>query len=259
MYGGTLVYDSGTAIKLLYDKKNHAVPETEGPSKGNCTLMSNAILTEYRYGGGAVGLTANASAHLRWMVAGPKISTVIKSFEDLLDNDTNCFQHHEQTRAAQQSFTKQVKAFVTVTKEMGNPFADLCDDLYVIDTKDVVDTNVVETLYQLENLKRQSYYEFVQDRLVTRTTSLFAPIKRNRLPLFSQPPTKTCSNKLQISSLKSDCSLFSRLYISCQARDGNLDDFFQHKNQSTPSSLSCRSWENSGLVRNLIFYFFRKI
>ena len=121
---------------------------------------------------------------------------------------------------------------------MGNPFTDLCDDLYVIDTKDVVDAKVVETLYQLENLGRQSYDEFVQDRLVTRITSLFAPIKRNRLPLFSKPPTKTRSNKLQISSLKSDCSLFSRLDIGCQARDGNLDDFFQHENQSTPPSLS---------------------
>ena len=65
-------------------------------------------------------LTENASALLRWMVARPEVSIVIKSCEDLLDNDTNSFQHHEQTRAAQQSFTKQVKAFVTVTKEMGN-------------------------------------------------------------------------------------------------------------------------------------------
>ena len=42
----------------------------------------------------------------------------------------------------------------------------------------------------------------------------------------------------QITTLKNDCSLFSRLYISCQNRDGDLDTFFAHENQATPPSLS---------------------
>ncbi len=33
-------------------------------------------------------------------------------------------------------------------------------------------------------------------------------------------------------------SLFSRLYIACQSRDGDLDDFFRHENQVCPPSLS---------------------
>ena len=35
-----------------------------------------------------------------------------------------------------------------------------------------------------------------------------------------------------------DCELFSRLYIACQSRDGNLDDFFKHENHPYPPSLS---------------------
>ena len=31
--------------------------------------------------------------------------------------------------------------------------------------------------------------------------------------------------------------MFSRLYIACQSRDGNLDDFFQHENQPSLSNL----------------------
>ena len=38
--------------------------------------------------------------------------------------------------------------------------------------------------------------------------------------------------------MKSDCSLFSRLYIACQSRDGDLDQFFSHENQAAPSALS---------------------
>ena len=39
-------------------------------------------------------------------------------------------------------------------------------------------------------------------------------------------------------SLKSDVGLFSRLYISCQTRDGNLEEFSYHKNQAYPPALS---------------------
>ena len=38
--------------------------------------------------------------------------------------------------------------------------------------------------------------------------------------------------------MNNDCSLFARLYIVCQAHDGNLNDFFKHENQASPPSLS---------------------
>ena len=35
-----------------------------------------------------------------------------------------------------------------------------------------------------------------------------------------------------------DVDLFSRLYIGCQTRDGNLGEFFRHENQACPPALS---------------------
>ena len=68
---------------------------------------------------------------------------------------------------------------------------------------------------------------------------IYDTIKRNNLHLFSRPPIKGKSTKQhQISSLKNNCSLFSRLYIAAQVRDGDLDQFFQHENQPCPPSLS---------------------
>ena len=43
---------------------------------------------------------------------------------------------------------------------------------------------------------------------------------------------------MQLVAVKSDCCLFSRLYIECQSRDGDLDQFFSHKNQAAPPALS---------------------
>ena len=44
--------------------------------------------------------------------------------------------------------------------------------------------------------------------------------------------------KQQIRSLKNDVNLFSRLYIGCQNRDGNLEEFFQYENQAFPPAIS---------------------
>ena len=36
---------------------------------------------------------------------------------------------------------------------------------------------------------------------------------------------------------KDDCALFLRLYIACQIREGNAEDFFKYENQPWPPSL----------------------
>ena len=64
-------------------------------------------------------------------------------------------------------------------------------------------------------------------------------ISKNKLTLFSYTPAKSPSKqKMQVAALKNDCNLFSRLYISCQTRSGDLDMFFSHENQAAPPSLS---------------------
>ncbi|VDI16024.1 Hypothetical predicted protein [Mytilus galloprovincialis] len=157
--------------------------------------------------GGAVGLTENLGALRRWMVAGPEMARLVNEFE----NVTECFVntnasnklHHEQTLSFQESFRNDIVSLYDVIDDLGNPF---------LETK----------------------------RLVDRTTSVFDTIKRNKLPLFQTPPPakKTSTTDHKLMALKSNCSLFSRLYIACQSRDGNLDDFFRHENHAFPPSLS---------------------
>jgi len=58
--------------------------------------------------------------------------------------------------------------------------------------------------------------------------------------------------QLQGSQLKTDCELFSRLYVACQSRDGDLDKFFRHENHPYPPALSSlgalRFGSKSGLL-----------
>ena len=80
---------------------------------------------------------------------------------------------------------------------------------------------------------------FIAECLVHRKRSLYDPIKRNKLSLFeSLPPKASSKTAQQLSSMKNDCSLFARLCISNQTRDGDLDEFFKHENQRCPLALS---------------------
>ena len=78
---------------------------------------------------------------------------------------------------------------------------------------------------KLRNCMGQEQYDiYVGERLVNQTKSVWEPIKKNNLALFSRPPIREkTKSQLQPASLKNDCSLFSRLYVASQVRNGNLD------------------------------------
>jgi hypothetical protein len=124
-------------------------------------------------------------------------------------------------------------------EDMGNPFLEHGQDSFVLDTKIVADQAVVEAVMKVEQMGKDQYNKFVEERLQQQNKSLFDPLKRNMLATFSRPPVKEQNKtKLQLKSLRNDCTLFSRLYIACQTRDGDLDEFFKHENQAYPPAIS---------------------
>ena len=61
-----------------------------------------------------------------------------------------------------------------------------------------------------------------------------------------------------MTCLKNDVSLFSRLFIACQNRDGDLDNFFQYENQDYPLSISIFNELRSGNKVDLLKYLEKK-
>lgn len=189
--------------------------------------------------GGAVGLTENPSAFRRWMIAGPEQARLLSEFEEqFLAPRNHSDEHHEQTPSIQNAFRRQVNSLSEVIAAMGNPFLDDGPELLVLDTRNCVDDAVVATVKKIEQLGIEQYQKYVDDVLKDRSISIQQPIKKNSLPLFKRPILKKTKGKQALASLKSDCNLFSHLYIASQFRDGNLEDFFSHENQPWPPALS---------------------
>lgn len=190
--------------------------------------------------GGAVGLTENPSAFRTWMIAGPEQARLLTEFEEqFMESMSHDNQHHEQTPSLQKAFKRQVNSLSEVITAMGNPFLDDGPELLVLDTRNCVDDAVVATVQNIEQLGIEQYQKYVNDVLKDRSVPIHQPIKKNSLPLFKRPLRKKTSKKREaLASLKSDCNLFSHLYIASKFRDGNLQDFFSHENQPWPPALS---------------------
>ena len=73
--------------------------------------------------------------------------------------------------------------------------------------------------------------------MTSTAQSLFAPLKKIKLSFFITPKAPSLS-QAKLIACRNDSALFSRLFIACQIRNSDLDDFFAHENQVYPPALS---------------------
>ena len=126
-----------------------------------------------------------------------------------------------------------MKALVETMDNMGNPFSDTSGDLLDLDTQEVMNAAVIYSIRNLKELGERQCSEFFNRRLVQHTTPVTDRIPRNNVPLFRWRPNKAKTRtQEQLLAMKRDRHLFSTLYIASQVRDADLEDFFQHENQS---------------------------
>ena len=107
-----------------------------------------------------------------------------------------------------------------------------------IHTKDIVDDAVFRTVQNAYKTGEEQFKLFVKERFVERIKPVTYPLLKNNLATFSTSKKIVSKHKTKAQILKEDCSLFSRLYIASQTRDGNLEEFFTYENQPWSPSFS---------------------
>jgi len=113
------------------------------------------------------------------------------------------------------------------------------ENLMAIHTKDIMDDTVVRAIRNAGKIGEEQFNLFFKKRFIDRSKPVTHPLKKNNLTIFSTLNKRIVSkDKAKLELLKEDCSLFSQLYIACQIRDRNVEDFFKYENQPWPPSLS---------------------
>ena len=155
------------------------------------------------------------------------------------ENDEGFRHHHEDTDAFENKLRDDTDKFFNAFLEFGNPFEEEGSYLIHLTTKFVLGDNVAKSTRDAETIGRKQSSQFVTDRLIERTKSLYDVIHQNKLPLFRQQNAVKISKAAKdVKLLKDDRRLFSNLYVACQSRTGDLDNFFAHENHTFPVSLS---------------------
>ena len=104
-----------------------------------------------------------------------------------------------------------------------------------------MNTDAIQTVNAVEYIGHRQFSEFVDNRLKSASNKPVSDIvSKIKLGLFSIPQAKQRSrSKEQVASFKTNCTIFFRLYIACQARQSNVDSFFEHENHAFLKWANC--------------------
>ena len=232
------IYEEFNAGNFVVRKSNHVFSAI---AVDQCHEQLNATI---KGDGGVIGITQNASALIEWITAGPEVARLTEEFKSSFTSTREqvCTErHHDQSATTQSKFSQHVRAMVETIEEMGNPFEEDSTDLIVLDTREIMTDEAVSNLQSIKSAGKSQYEKFVIDRLERRVVPVSDIISKNNMAVFQKKnphPNKTSKAFHQIRSLKNSCELFGRMYISCQSRESDMDDFFRHETQPVPPSLS---------------------
>lgn len=127
--------------------------------------------------GGAAGLFEDEDALRRWTVAGPEVSRLIVEFETRSDADPKSEgKRHDETETVQKRFLEMVENLAKVIKEMGNPFEEDSVDLIVLDSHEIMDSKVSESLRSMKGFGQTQFTNFIE-RLKT-PSKFYEPVHR---------------------------------------------------------------------------------
>ena len=80
--------------------------------------------------------------------------------------------HHKQTKSFQDKFCQHVLSLVSMMEELENIFLENDETLLCLDTKDIAENIVCDTVNKIESVGKQKSHEFFTKRLVKKTKSI---------------------------------------------------------------------------------------
>ena len=92
------------------------------------------------------------------MLAGPELARMTQECEESIPSVTKeDTRHHEQVPGVQVLFKKEVASLVSSFEEVGNPFEEDSKDLFVLDSKVIVENAVIQAVKNMKTIGQKQY------------------------------------------------------------------------------------------------------
>ncbi|XP_061913285.1 uncharacterized protein LOC133656293 isoform X2 [Entelurus aequoreus] len=173
--------------------------------------------------GGWTGITLNRAAVSRWILSQHERAAIARQCESMSGKSPETRRRKDLDRSRIHADEEAVTRISSTIDSMLNPFDLHQDGIVCLSSGTVASEGVKKDLLAAPERGEEAVKVFIDQRLLTKSVDIFAPIKAQKLKTFSdQAKTKTKSAAAKDVILRADKKLFSRLLIIGQSRKVDL-------------------------------------
>ncbi|KAJ4940926.1 hypothetical protein JOQ06_027216 [Pogonophryne albipinna] len=169
--------------------------------------------------GGWTGITQNRSAVYRWILSQHERAAIARQCESMAGISPELRTRKDLDKTRISADAKAVSRILDTIDSMLNPFDVHQHGIVCLSSGRVATGEITKDLLVASEKGENAVKEFMEQRLLSKTVDIFAPIISQKLKTLSdqkKPPKKSAAGKEVI--LRADKKLFSRLLILGQSR-----------------------------------------
>ena len=181
------------------------------------SLLKNLYIVNH-FSGGIADLYDNTDTMSLYMLSAPETARMIIEFEIILNAAaSSSIAHHEEAPKLQNKFLTDVRNLIAAVEEKGNPFMDKGDTLKRLDTREVMEPEVIRCYRSMKSIGKAQHEAFIQNRLVDCTTPLTDVIPRNSFYTFDKRLEPKGKKPDLYKSLKQSFLLMHQLFLAIRS------------------------------------------
>ena len=166
-----------------------SVNSSDVPSSRNAVdiTIEQRINRHAKSHSGIVGFSRNHSAYYVWCRNRHARASYLQATREIANIDTLESTSHKEVRSSQILKSEQDTCYVMeVINNFINPFTiENKDTLYCLSSGAPVPSNVKNDILMSDEIGKKAHKQFVQDRLIDKSVSFHAPVKKQNLKSFA--------------------------------------------------------------------------
>ncbi|KAL1268455.1 hypothetical protein QQF64_033818 [Cirrhinus molitorella] len=179
--------------------------------------------------GGLTGLTQNRDAVHRWILSQHERAAIARQCEAMAGKCPDIRKRKDLDSTRIHSDEKAVTRIISTLDSMLNPFDTHQNGIVCLSSGTVAAEEIMRDLLTAPEKGENAVKEFMDQRLLSQSVDIFAPINKQKLKTFSdQAKTKKKSVAGKEVILRADKKLFSRLLIIGQSRKIDLREILSY-------------------------------
>ena len=188
-------------------------------------------------GGGTKGLQQDEKEVIE--ISKPEVLRYLDEFQsNIRSNENESTEHPDSSISEQKKFIKHLNSMLQVVEDgkIANPFDTNEEELITLDTREIMDPEIVNCLKKIEVFGKSLRDEAVTERIELATKPVSDIIPRPCLYTFTnRPPADLSKGHNKISTANANLAMVTTMFMNLQGQpNADMEDFFKHESSRDP-------------------------